>query len=132
MILLDSNILIDVWNANPAWLAWSLGQMRAQSQLHELAINPIVYSEVSVSFTTSKMLDERLSDLAIDVLDIPRKAAFLAGKAFMVYRSRGGTKTSVLPDFFIGAHAAVLDCAVLTRDTRRYASYFPAVRLICP
>jgi hypothetical protein len=131
-ILLDANVILDVWDPDPVWQAWSSSQMRSLSLLNELAINPIVYSEISVSFATPSALDDKLADLGVVVVDIPRHAAFLAGKAYAQYRRRGGTKTNVLPDFFIGAHAAVLGCPLLTRDTRRYAAYFPTVRLIAP
>jgi len=132
MILLDANVILDIWDDDPVWYAWSSGQLRAQSLLHELAINPIVYAEISARFATAAVLDERLLDLGLIVLGIPRAAAFLAGKAFIQYRRLGGTKGNVLPDFFIGAHAAVLGCPLLTRDIRRYATYFPGVRLIAP
>lgn len=132
MILVDANIILDIWDPDPVWSAWSTGQLRNQSLLHELAINPIVYSEISVSFPTPAALDKKLANLGITVLSIPLEAAFLAGKAFAHYRRLGGSKTNVLADFFIGAHATVLGCVLLTRDTRRYATYFPGVRLIAP
>lgn len=132
MILVDANVLIDVWHADRVWCEWSKQQMQIQSLAHMLAIDPIVYAELSFSFDAPDELDRELAALEIAVLDIPREAAFLAGKAFVQYRRRGGPKTSVLSDFFIGAHAAVLACPLLTRDTRRYATYFPGVRLIAP
>ena len=106
--------------------------MRRQSLLHELAINPIIYAEISVSFASSTALDEKLAHLGVIVVGIPRRAAFRAGKAYAQYRRQSGTKSDVLSDFFIGAHAAVLGCPLLTRDTRRYSTYFPSVRLIAP
>jgi predicted nucleic acid-binding protein len=132
MILLDANVILDVWDPDPIWHRWSGSQMRRLSLLHELAINPIVYGEISVSFATQAALDEKLEDLGAIVVSIPCEAAFRAGKAYAQYRRQGGTKGNVLPDFFIGAHAAVLGCPLLTRDTRRYAAYFPTVRLIAP
>jgi predicted nucleic acid-binding protein len=132
MILLDANVILDIWDPDPVWYAWSSEQLRRLSFLHEMAINPIVYSEISVSFATSKALDEKLERLGVIVISIPRNAAFLAGKAYVLYRRQGGTKGNVLADFFIGAHAAVLGCPLLTRDTRRYAAYFPNVHLIAP
>ena len=132
MILLDSNILIDIWEPDPLWSTWSGHQLRSQALLHDLAISPIVYAEVSLLHSTPRLLDERLEALDVEVLNIPRQAAFLAGKAYQQYRRKGGTKGNVLPDFFIGAHAAVLACPILTRDTRRYTTYFPMVRLIAP
>ena len=132
MILLDANVILDIWDPDPVWHAWSSDQVRRLSLLHEMAINPIIYAEISVSFSTSAALDEKLENLGVIVESIPRRAAFLAGKAYAQYRRQGGSKANVLPDFFIGAHAAVLGCPLLTRDTRRYAAYFPMVRLIAP
>ena len=132
MILLDANVILDVWDRDPVWNEWSRDQLRKLSLIDELVINPIVYAEISARFATSFALDERLTELDAIVISIPRKAAFLAGKAYVQYRRQGGTKINVLADFFIGAHAAVLECPLLTRDTRRYASYFPSVRLIAP
>jgi predicted nucleic acid-binding protein len=132
MILLDTNVILDIFDDDPIWYVWSHEQMRGQSLLHELAINPIVYAEISSRFATSAALDERLVDLGVIVVSIPRRAAFLAGKAFVQYRRQGGTKGNVFADFFIGAHAAVLGCPLLTRDPHRFAAYFPTVRLISP
>ena len=132
MILLDVNVILDIWDRDPTWFIWSRDQLRNMSLVDELAINPIVYAEISARFATSVALDQRLEDLGLIVLSIPRRAAFLAGKAFVQYRRLGGTKGNVLPDFFIGAHASVLGCPLLTRDTQRYAAYFPSVHLIAP
>ena len=132
MILLDANVILDIWDPDPVWHAWSSTQLRNLSRLHEMAIDSIVYAEISVSFATPNALDDKLQELGVKVLSIPRRAAFLAGKAFTQYRRKGGTRGGVLADFFIGAHAAVLACQLLTRDTRRYAAYFPSVRLIAP
>jgi predicted nucleic acid-binding protein len=132
MILLDVNVILDIFDPDPQWNQWSTSQLRSLSLLHELAINPIVYAEISVSFSDASALDEKLQILQLIVINIPRRAAFLAGKAYSQYRRNGGSKGNVLPDFFIGAHAAVLGCRLLTRDTRRYAAYFPSVRLIAP
>jgi predicted nucleic acid-binding protein len=132
MILVDSNVILDIWDLDPSWSMWSRNQLRHFSLVDKLGINTIVYAEISARFAYSTALDEKLDDLGLAVLDIHRRAAFLAGKAFLVYRRQGGTKSNVLPDFFIGAHAAVLGCPILTRDTRRYAAYFPRVRLIAP
>jgi predicted nucleic acid-binding protein len=131
-ILLDSNVILDVWNVDPVWHVWSIDQMRRLSLLHELAINPIIYAEIAVAFATSATLDEKLAELGVLVVSIPRTAVFLAGKAYLFYRRQSGTKSNVLSDFFIGAHAAVLGCPLLTRDKRRYSTYFPSVRLIAP
>jgi hypothetical protein len=132
MILLDANVIVDIWGDHPVWYRWSSEQIRNLSLIHELAINPFVYAEISAEFSTSEALDEKLDDLGVIVLIIPRRAAFLAGTAYLQYRRKGGTKSNVLLDFFIGAHATVLDCPVLTRHTRRYAAYFRDARLIAP
>ena len=132
MILVDANVILDIWDPDPVWHPWSIRQLQKNSLLHELAINPIIYSEISVSFTMPSTLDKKLDEWHMSVLNIPRQAAFLAGKAYQQYRRRGGTKGNVLADFLIGAHAAVLACALLTRDTRVYSTYFPTVPLIAP
>jgi predicted nucleic acid-binding protein len=132
MILVDANVILDIWDPDPVWHAWSVAQLRKQSLLHDLAINPIIYAEISVSFTTPPNLDKKLVEMQISVLSISRPTAFLAGKAYQKYRRRSGTKGNVLADFLIGAHAAVLACPLLTRDTRVYPTYFPTVPLIAP
>jgi hypothetical protein len=132
MILVDANVILDIWDPDPVWHSWSIGQLRKLSILHNLAVNPIIYSEISVSFTNPSTLDKKLEDWNLSVLNIPRHAAFLAGKAYQRYRRRGGAKGNVLADFLIGAHAAVLACELLTRDTRVYSTYFPTVPLIAP
>jgi hypothetical protein len=132
MILLDSNVLLDLWGADPVWRSWSSGQIRGLSILHQLAINVIVYAEISVRFSSPAIVDQALDEAGVTVLPIPRAAAYLAGRAHLDYRRKGGIKGNVLPVFFIGAHAAVLGCSILTRDTRRYATYFPTVALIAP
>ncbi len=132
MIIVDSNVLIDVLENDPQWADWSISQLRAQSQIHRLVINETVYSEISLTFSTLEALDKTIQALDLDFIDIPKPALFLAGKAFLRYRRQGGTKNNILGDFFIGAHAAVAGCAVLTRDSRRFASYFPSVSLIAP
>lgn len=132
MLLVDTNVLVDVLEDDPEWADWSIGQLRAQSKIHRLAINPVIYSELSLTFSTVEALDRAVDDLGLAVIEIPRPALFLAGKAFVRYRRQGGKKESVLADFFIGAHAAVSRFPVLTRDTRRYASYFANVTLIAP
>lgn len=131
-MLVDTNVLVDLLEDDPEWADWSVAQLRAQSQLHKLCINPVIYAELSLTFSTFEALDEVLDSLRIPVIELPRPALFLAGKAFAQYRRRGGTKANVLPDFFIGAHAAVARWPVLTRDASRYASYFPTVALVTP
>jgi len=132
MLLVDTNVLVDVLENDPQWADWSIEQLRAQSQIHRLVINPIIYAELSLTFSTVEALDKTIADLGLVLVEIPRSALFLAGKAFVRYRRQGGTKSNVPGDFFIGAHAAVSGHAVLTRDTRRYASYFPSVVLVAP
>jgi predicted nucleic acid-binding protein len=132
MILVDTNVLIDVLEDDPQWADWSLAQLRGQSQVHALAINAVIYAELSLAFARWEDLDEAIRTMDLRLLDIPRPALFLAGKAFVQYRQSGGNKTSVLPDFLIGAHAAVEQYPILTRDTRRYQHYFPTVTLLSP
>jgi len=132
MLLVDTNVLVDVLEDDPEWADWSIGQLRAQSQIHRLAINPIIYSELSLTFSSVEALDRTVDDLGLTMMEIPKPALFLAGKAFVRYRRQGGQKQNVLADFFIGAHAAVSRYPLLTRDTRRYSSYFADVQLIAP
>jgi predicted nucleic acid-binding protein len=131
-VLVDTNVLVDVLENDPDWADWSVAQLRAQAQIHRLVINPIIYAELSLTFSTVEALDDTLADLQIPMIEMSKPALYLAGKAFVQYRRKGGTKGNVLPDFFIGAHAAVAGLPVLTRDVRRYASYFPTVQLIAP
>ena len=131
-ILVDTSVLIDVLTNDPQWADWSIAQLRAQSKVHGLAINPIIYSELSLTFSTVETLDQTISDLDLIMLELPRPALFLAGKAFLRYRKLGGTKTDLFGDFFIGAHAAVGGFPLLTRDIKRYAGYFSGVQLIAP
>jgi predicted nucleic acid-binding protein len=117
---------------DPHWVAWSRSQLEVAANRGPLIINDVIYAEVSVRFQAIDVLEAALSALDIHVVPIPRASLFLAGKAFDRYRVRGGTRTGVLPDFFIGAHAAIGQCALLTRDPSRYRSYFPTLRLIVP
>lgn len=132
MLLVDTNVLVDVLENDPEWADWSVRQLRAQSQVHELAINPVIYAELSLAFASVEALDRTVGSLGIELYELSRPALFLAGKAFIRYRRGGGQKSNVLADFFIGAQAAVLGCPILTRDARRYRSYFPRVKLITP
>ena len=131
-MLVDTNVLVDVLQNDPQWADWSMAQLQAQSKVHRLSINPIIYAELSLTFSTLEALDAVISRMEMDLLDIPKPALFLAGKAFVQYRRGGGARTNVLADFFIGAHAAVSGLPVLTRDTRRYQSYFPSINLVTP
>jgi predicted nucleic acid-binding protein len=130
--LVDSNVIIDVLSKNPAWAEWSEKNLREATDSDEVAINPIIYAEISSGFATISDLDQDLSPVMFRRLALPYEAGFVAGRAFVEYRRRGGARTSPLPDFYIGAHAAVLGLTLLTRDARRYASYFPKLRLISP
>lgn len=132
MLLVDTNVLVDVLQDDPQWGDWSLRQLQGQSKLHALAVNPVIYAELSLAFESPGMLDEVVAGLDLRFEQIPRPALFLAGKAFARYRKRGGTRQNVLSDFFIGAHAAVEGWPILTRDLRRYRDYFPTVELIAP
>ena len=132
MLLVDTNVLVDVLQNDPQWADWSISQMRAQANLHALVINPIIYAEVSLSFSTLEALDDVVGTLALELREIPRPALFLAAKAYSQYRRRGGSKLQVLPDFFIGAHAAVEGWPLLTRDASRFKTYFPTLEVLAP
>ena len=132
MLLVDSNVLVDVLQDDPQWADWSIRQLRAQATVHELAINPVIYAELSVSFSTIEALDAVVATLALRLQEIPLAALFLAGKAYLQYRQRGGSKAQVLPDFFIGAHAAVAGWPLLTRDASRFRTYFPSLEVVAP
>jgi predicted nucleic acid-binding protein len=132
MILVDSCVIIDVLENDPVWADWSQRQLEGAALKSSLAVNAVIYAEISVGFTRIEQVDAMLKQAQIKVEEIPRTALFLAGKAFQQYKARGGTRTSTLPDFFIGAHAAVLGIPLLTRDVRRYAGYFPKLELIAP
>ncbi len=132
MLLVDTNVLVDVLQDDPEWAEWSINQLRAQAQIHELAVNPVIYAELSLSFSTLEALNDVVVKMALTVQEIPKHALFLAGKAFAQYRKRGGANTQVLPDFFIGAHAAVESWPLLTRDPNRFRSYFPRLDVVAP
>jgi len=131
-MIVDTNVLVDVFENDPDWADWSIGQLQSQSKVHRLIINPIIYSELSLTFSSVESLNQVLDNMDLRMLEIPKPALFLAGKAFVQYRRQGGVKHNVLGDFFIGAHAAVTKLPLLTRDTRRYRNYFPSVKLIAP
>jgi predicted nucleic acid-binding protein len=130
--LVDTNVLFDVVTDDPIWADWSARQLRIASAQETLIVNPVVYAEFSVGYDRAGEVDVALEAAGVELVEIPRPALFLAGKAFQAYRARGGTRTGVLSDFFIGAHAVVEGIALLTRDVRRYRSYFPAISLITP
>ena len=132
MILIDTNVLLDVLADDPKWAVWSQGQLETASLADTLAINAVIYSELSMAFERIEELEAVLAEALLTLEPIPREALFLAAKACLNYRRRQGTKHSVLPGFYIGAHAAVARCAILTRDVSRYRTYFPTVKLISP
>jgi predicted nucleic acid-binding protein len=132
MILVDTNVLLDIFQNDPEWAAWSQDKLDAASATDSLAINPVIYSELSIAFARIEELGAVLTEAALTVESIPREALFLAGKVLLTYRRARGTKQSVLPDFYIGAHAAVMRWPLLTRDVARYRSYFPGISLISP
>ena len=131
-VLIDSNVLLDVFEDDPVWYAWSRATLNTYAASHRLCINGVIYAEVSVGFKSSSELDVILHRAGIKLLQLPREALFSAGKAFLQYRKRGGTRTSTLPDFFIGAHAATEGLPLITRDTKRYQTSYPKLRLINP
>lgn len=131
--LVDSNVLLDVLTEDERWMEWSAEALALASEAGPLYINPIIYAEVSVRFSRIEDLDHALAPSDYRRVALPWEASFLAGKAFLAYRRRSrGAKASTLPDFFIGAHAAVAQVGLLTRDVARYRTYFPTVRLIAP
>jgi len=130
VILVDTNVLLDVLEDDPAWGDWSQRQLESAALTGALAINPVIYAELSIAFARIEELEATLGAAGVELAEIPREALFLAGKVFVEYRRRGGSRSGVLPDFFIGAHAAVLGVPILTRDAGRYRTYFPGVELI--
>lgn len=132
MTLVDSNVLLDVFSGGQPWVAWSRRQLELAVLRGSLLINDVIYAEISVQFPAAQSVDAALNEILIEVVSTPRPALFLAGKAFLRYRAAGGRRTGVLSDFFIGAHAAVQNIPILTRDIRRYRHYFPTVELIAP
>ena len=131
-VLVDSNVLLDVLTENPHWLAWSADNLALQAERAVLAINPIIYAEVSVGFERIEDLDAALPPGLFRREVLPWEAGFLAGKCFRAYRRRAGVRRSPLPDFYIGAHAAVAGMALLTRDPARYRTHFPRLKVIAP
>ena len=132
MVLVDANVLLDLVTGPNAWSEWSAGQLRLAVAKGPLLSNDVVFAEVSIGFLRVEEVEEVFASAQVALAPLPRPALFRAGKAFHEYRRRGGTKTGVLPDFFIGAHAEVAGLHLLTRDAGRYRSYFPEVALIAP
>jgi predicted nucleic acid-binding protein len=132
VVLVDSNVLLDILTEDTRWFDWSSKALARCAEDSVVAINPIVYAEVSVHFARIEELDEALPEATIQRLPLPWEAAFLAGRCFLAYRRRQGVRRSPLPDFYIGAHAAVTGMTLLTRDATRYRTYFPRLDLIAP
>jgi hypothetical protein len=130
--LVDSCVLLDVATGDPKWVDWSESALAEAADAGRVVINPVVYAEVSVGFETIELLEGVLPAEEFEREALPYEAGFLAGKAFLTYRRRGGTRRSPLPDFYIGAHAAIRGYRLLTRDATRYRTYFPGVGLVCP
>ena len=131
-VLVDSNIVLDVFLNDPKWADWSESKLDEYDQLGILYINSIVYSEISIGFKRIENLESAIAKAGLQMLQIPKEALFLAGKAYLKYKKRKGTRRTPLPDFFIGAQAAVQNLDLVTRDVSRYQSYFPTVKLITP
>ncbi len=131
-VLIDSNVLLDVLTDDPQWFEWSSRQIERLADDVALAINPIIYAEVSVGFERIEELEDAVPRTTFVRLPLPWEAAFLAGKCFMEYRRRQGARRSPMPDFYIGAHAAVSGFDLLTRDASRYRTYFPSLSIIAP
>ena len=131
-VLIDANVLLDIMTEDVSWFAWSAEAIERAANRYRLVINPVIYAEVSIRYSRIEDLDIALPKTMFDREAIPYEAAFLAGKSFLTYRRRGGTKQSPLPDFFIGAHAAVAEYLLMTRDAARYRTYFPKLPLIAP
>jgi len=132
MTLVDSNVLFDIVTRTPDWWQWSLEQFDEAAINGPVVINDVIYGEMSIRYPSVDVVDSLVRDLGVDLVPIPRSALFLAGKAYLRYRATGGLRTGVLSDFFIGAHAEAERLPLLTRDVRRYRSYFPKVELIAP
>lgn len=131
-VLVDSNVILDIFLDDPKWADWSESTLENYSEHTTLYINMIIYTEVSVGFKKIEELESALHKGGFQILEIPKEALFLAGKAYLKYKRGKGAKKSPLPDFYIGAQAAVLDLDLITRDDSRYRTYFPTVRIICP
>jgi predicted nucleic acid-binding protein len=132
LVFVDTNVLLDLLTDDPVWAKWSIQQLDMAAAKGGLVVNGVVYAELSVRFERIELLDAVLGEAGIVLMDIPRPALFLAGKVFQRYRAAGGKRHGVLPDFFIGAHAAVAGLPLLTRDVQRYRAYFPSLSLIAP
>jgi hypothetical protein len=131
-VLVDSNVLLDIATGDPNWAPWSSQALAECAEFTTLLINPIIYAEVSIGFQTIEALDAALPGRLFERAPLPWEAGFLAGKCFLSYRRRGGEKSFPLPDFYIGAHAAIEKLSILTRDASRYRTYFPNLEVLAP
>ena len=131
-ILIDSNVILDLFENNQNWAEWSESFLEQYSMTHTLYINPIIYAEVSIGFERIEELESAITGCGFQMIQIPKEALFLAGKAFIKYKKQKGSKLYPLPDFFIGAHAAVVGLEIMTRDISRFRSYFHTVKLVTP
>ena len=131
-VFVDSNVILDIFQNDPNWANWSEAILNKYAATHQLCINPIVYTEISIGFERIEELETAMERAGFQIMEIPKDALFLAGKVFLQYRRNQGTKSSPLPDFFIGAHTAVLQMDLITRDVARYQTYFPTINLIAP
>ena len=131
-VLVDSNVLLDIMTEDPQWFSWSADALARAAETMRLVINPIIYAEVSIRYSRIEDLNDALPQTFVEREPLPYEAAFLAGKAFLIYRKHSGVRRSPLPDFFIGAHASIARYSLLTRDAGRYRSYFPKLPLIAP
>lgn len=130
--MVDSCVYLDIFSEDPKWYAWSAGALSEAANQGTIVINPVIYAEISIRFTQIEELESLLPSDVFEYRSIPREAAFLAGKTFLKYRRRGGQRPHPLPDFFIGAHAAIHKLDLITRDIRRFREYYPSLNLICP
>ena len=128
----DSNVLLDLFHRDPHWFAWSFASISEALEFGSVVVNPIVYAEASIRFSRKESFELALSEASIECEAIPYDAAFMAGKVFQQYRAAGGSRANLLPDFVIGAHAAVRGYTLLTRDARRYRTYFPKLKIVAP
>lgn len=131
-LMVDSCVLLDIFNEDELWCDWSVQMLGELSKKHRLVINPIIFTEIAFNFDSQELLEDTLSQLNIAIYDIPLDAAFKVSRTFKEYRRRKGTKTSPMPDFYIGAHAETLGASVITRDSNRFKSYYPDVHLYTP
>jgi predicted nucleic acid-binding protein len=132
MILIDTNVISDIISNDPNWYDWSVARVEEASILGKLMIVEVVYAELAARYSRIEDLNEMIDGMELEIIPMSRESLFVAAKAFQAYRARGGTRTGVLPDFLIGAHAAVARLPLITRDAKRYATYFPTVELIAP